>query len=86
MDLDREFMERFYARSGRSLDTEVATDEIARELGLDEPEARVLLARLVRIGHLREVGAGYRMKITIRGISFAEQAGATNAAGDTPSA
>jgi DNA-binding IclR family transcriptional regulator len=72
VDLDREFMERFYEKSGPSLDTEVATDEIARELGLDEQQTRELLARLVRIGHLREVGAGYRMKITIRGISFAE--------------
>ncbi len=73
VDLDREFMTRFYARSGRSLDVEVRADDVAHELDLDEPETRALLARLVRIGYLREVGSGYGMKITIRGISFAEQ-------------
>ncbi len=74
-DLDREFMSRFYARSGPSLDVEVRADEVARELDLDEPDARALIARLIRIGYLREVGAGYGLKITIRGISFAEQKG-----------
>ena len=79
MDLDQEFMQHVYARSGPSLDVEVAGDEVAHELGLSEAEAKEVLDRLVRTGHLRDVGAGYRMKITIRGISSAERVAAESA-------
>ncbi len=72
MDLDREFMQRVYARCGPSLDIEVLGDDVADELGLSDAEARDVLARLIRTGHLRESGGGSRVKITIRGIASAE--------------
>jgi hypothetical protein len=72
VDVDQEFMQRVYARCGPNLDVEVAGEEVAREVGLSEAEAKIVLDRLVRTGYLRDVGAGYRMKITIRGISSAE--------------
>ncbi len=66
--LDRDFVRRACERSGGSLDVEVPGEEIGQELGLDERQTVDVVARLMRTGFLRDVGAHLRVKIMIRSL------------------
>ncbi len=67
---DLDFLTRVYQRCRGSLDVEVRGNEVADDLGLDSAETAAMVARLVRTGFLRDVGANFRVKITIRTISL----------------
>ncbi len=68
--VDLDFLRGVYRHCGGGLDLEVHGGEVAEELGLNREETRAVVARLVRMGYLRDVGSNLRVKITIRTIGL----------------